>query len=211
MKKACEGDLKKNVKPWIQFPAADPLPNDPQDRNMDYFFIGDDAFAIKTWMMKPYSEQLSRDKRIFNYRLSRARRVVENAFGILANRFRVFLGTMNLHPDVVVQVIRACICLHNFLREKHPSESFSALEREVNLEGGDYKVIPGRWRDRFNLLDVSKINSSNRQTKAGKDQRDYLCAYYNSSAGSVPWQDQAIEMNPYPGAAQAMDDDDDQV
>ena len=48
-----------------------------------YVIVADDAFALK-----PYSQVgLTKERCIFNYRLSRARRVVENAFGILANRF----------------------------------------------------------------------------------------------------------------------------
>ena len=54
--------------------------------------IGDDTFSISTQVMKPYPQRnLDRTKRIFNYRTFRARRTVENAFGILANRFHVFL------------------------------------------------------------------------------------------------------------------------
>lgn len=55
----------------IGFPPAEPLPND--DRDIPYFFIGDDAFALRTWMMKPFAHRnMSDEERIFNYRLSRA-------------------------------------------------------------------------------------------------------------------------------------------
>lgn len=66
-------------------PPSEPLPDG--DTNIPYFLVGDDAFGLRSWMMKPHSKrELTSGQRIFNYRLSRARRIVENAFGILANR-----------------------------------------------------------------------------------------------------------------------------
>ncbi|XP_041366976.1 putative nuclease HARBI1 [Gigantopelta aegis] len=98
----------------IGFPNAAPLPGD--DKNVPFFMLGDDAFALRTWMMKPYSTQnLEHDDRIFNYRLSRARRIVENAFGILASRFRCLVPTMHQTPVTVVQIVEACVCLHNLM------------------------------------------------------------------------------------------------
>ena len=73
----------------LNIPSVGELPND--GRKLPYVIAGDDTFPLKTYLMKPYPHQhLSREKRIFNYRLSRARRVVKNTVGILANRFRVF-------------------------------------------------------------------------------------------------------------------------
>uniref|UniRef100_A0A1X7VHN6 DDE Tnp4 domain-containing protein n=1 Tax=Amphimedon queenslandica TaxID=400682 RepID=A0A1X7VHN6_AMPQE len=52
--------------------------------------VANDAFLLKDYIQKPFSETgLTKERCIYNYRLSGARRVVENAFGILANRFRV--------------------------------------------------------------------------------------------------------------------------
>ena len=81
----------------IGFPAADRLPQDYKD--MPYFIIGDNAFPLRTWLMKPFSRRnLDDEERIFNYRVSRDRRIVENSLGILANRFQVLLTTMRQEP-----------------------------------------------------------------------------------------------------------------
>jgi hypothetical protein len=62
---------------WIDFPSNAVL-------------VGDDAFPLKSYLMKPYQKRNLKDKyRICNYRFSRARRVLENTFGSLVSRFKV--------------------------------------------------------------------------------------------------------------------------
>lgn len=71
--------------------------------------------------MKPFSQRDVADntlKRIYNYRISRARRVVENAFGILAARFITFKTAINLSPPNIESVVMASCALHNYLIEK---------------------------------------------------------------------------------------------
>ena len=78
-----EGDL--------DIPPPDNLPND--NVPFPYFILRDDAFALREYMMKPFSQRnLTKEQRIYNYRISRARMVVENAFGILAQRWQCFFN-----------------------------------------------------------------------------------------------------------------------
>ena len=67
-------------------PPDAPYPNTHVPR--PFVMVGDEAFPLRTYLMKPFPQRnLSNDQRKYNYRLSRARRIVENAFGILANRY----------------------------------------------------------------------------------------------------------------------------
>ncbi|KAG5871933.1 hypothetical protein JTB14_022408 [Gonioctena quinquepunctata] len=88
--------------------------------------VGDDAFSLRSDLMKPFSKHgLSDEEKIFNYRLSRARRVSENAFGILAWRFRVFSRPIELKPDTIDRVVWDACSLHNWLRKTASSHYLS--------------------------------------------------------------------------------------
>ncbi|KAH9632488.1 hypothetical protein HF086_017036 [Spodoptera exigua] len=67
----------------------------------------DKAFALNDYTLKPYGGTPERGsmERIFNYRLSRARRVVENAFGILSSVFRVLRKPLLLEPEKATKVV----------------------------------------------------------------------------------------------------------
>ncbi|XP_064117655.1 uncharacterized protein LOC135223077 [Macrobrachium nipponense] len=103
------------------------LPDDAppvnSDCNLLYVFVGDEAFALRPDFMKPYPQKdLNAENRIFNYRLCRARRVVENVFGIMASRFRIFYTAINLKLSSIEKVVMAFVVLHNYLRKTCPSK-----------------------------------------------------------------------------------------
>jgi len=103
----------------LAFPEPEPLPT-CVNQVVPYFFVDDDAFALKPSMMKPHGKRnLNNEQRLFNYRQSRGRRVVENAFGILANKFQVMLSTMQHHPSTVKLVVKSCLVLHNIMRIRY--------------------------------------------------------------------------------------------
>lgn len=90
------------------------------EKETSLYFIGDEAFKMTINMMRPYSgRHLSEQKKIFNYRLSRARRTIENTFGILVSRWKIFRKPICAGPDVVDKFVIAAMCLHNFLKSKN--------------------------------------------------------------------------------------------
>lgn len=77
--------------------------------------LGDPAYPLLTWLMKPYvyHSGMSRKENIYNYRHSRARMCVENAFGRLKGRWRCLLKRMDNSIDNVANIIATCVTLHN--------------------------------------------------------------------------------------------------
>ena len=94
----------------LDLPKATPLPGHNID--ISYILVGDDTFPLATTLMKPFPQSnMKMEKRVFNYRLLRSRRITENAFGILANRWHVFRLPFALEPEKV-KIISNNTCWH---------------------------------------------------------------------------------------------------
>ena len=134
----------------LHFPRPQPLQD--ETFSLPYMIVSDDAFPLQTNIMKPYSQAgLTTEKRIYNYRLSRARRIVENAFGILANRFRVFMSPIGLDPTKVETIVLACCSMHNFLSIR--SSHVYSPQGITDTEHPDTHVVtPGEWRQQQSKL-----------------------------------------------------------
>lgn len=157
--------------------------------------IGDDAFPLRKNLMKPYSRSnLEVEQLVFNYRLSRARRVVENAFGILVWRFRVFSRPIDLKISTIDKVIWAACSLHNWLRKTNPTYlPQNGVDRE-DYNSGD--VIPGQWREGVgeNILQGVTNLGSNNYSRSAEDIRKQLAKYFLEE-NPLPWQWQKVGIN----------------
>lgn len=169
-------------------PRPKSLPN--TNTPVPYVFLGDSAFAISKHILKPFPQKnLIHDKRIFNYRLSRARRVVENAFGILSSRFRLFKKPIMIDVKNIDVIILACCALHNFLSRKSKNYiTQNCVDRE-DFESATLRG--GVWRQEQTLLDVNQCNQSN--TEEGKTVRNIFKEYFNGIC-SVDFQERMINV-----------------
>lgn len=156
----------------VNIPAPSRLPE--SDQLAPYCIVADKAFPLKEYIMKPYvKRRLSEQQQIFNCRLSQAQTVVDDAFGILANRFRVFQTTIPIQNTAKVEdVVLACCALHNFLR----TECSEVYMPRIKQEGEDNVTI--------RLKQASLPHTTNTSTQA-KQLRDKLCQYFNSDIGKI--------------------------
>lgn len=161
----------------------------PYNMKVPYMILCYKAFALSEYTMKPFSGNPERGsiERIFNYRLSRARRVVKNAFGILSSVFRVLRKPMLLEPEKDTKVVLATIYLHNFLRKSKISNIYAktnALDSEQQEE-----LIPGAWRqDQNELTSFLSLNCLPRRSPlTSTNIRLHLAEHFVNNA-PLEWQ-----------------------
>lgn len=157
------------------------------ERELPYVFVADDAFPLNHHILKPFPHSnQNRSERIFSYRLSRARRTIENAFGILANRFSVFLTPILLPPEKVDKIVLACTTLHNYQRRDHVS-TYTQHDGPLECEDISLRTVAlGGWKHNQQLRGLQRVGGNG--TVEGRNVRNAYMQYFNQE-GAVAWQD----------------------
>lgn len=151
----------------LNIPPGKPL---SQRLNIEvpHVLIADKAFGLSESVLTPYSGKfLDIRKRIYNYRLSRARRFIEYTFGILANKWRMFHRALDTDIELSELIIRTCCTLHNFVRERDGIQFEDTLSVPEVLD--DVEVL------------------GNHTGKASRI-RNIFSTHFLSEEGEVQWQ-----------------------
>ncbi|CAM5081672.1 unnamed protein product [Natator depressus] len=126
--------LFKRLQEGIYFPDQKITVGDVE---IPIVILGDPAYPLMPWLMKPYTGTLDSSKELFNHRLSKCRMVVECAFGRLKGRWRSLLTRSDLSETNIPIVIATCCVLHNLSESK--GETFMAgWEVEANRLSAEY-------------------------------------------------------------------------
>lgn len=177
----------------MYLPPLKPLPE--RNKEVPFVILADEAFALTNNIMKPYSGvgiyNIGSKERVFNCRLSRARRTVENTFGISSAVFRVLRKPLLLEPEKAELVVMAIVHLHNFLRKSKSSRNIYTPPGtfDSELEG---RVIQRSWRQEDSLSLLHNIRNITRRppTNAQEIREEY--ANYFLTNGKLPWQNNVL-------------------
>ncbi|KAK5648040.1 hypothetical protein RI129_002932 [Pyrocoelia pectoralis] len=146
------------------------------ENNLPYVLVGDEAFPLTTYLMRPFPRRghLDLTRKVFNYRLSRARRVIENAFGLLVAKWRIFQKPIIASESTINKIVQACVCLHNFLLIRGESNIINNDEMNELLSSSN------------GLIDIDRVGSNTHGQSAATIRevfKDYFC-----TTGAVEWQ-----------------------
>ena len=162
------------------------------ESKIPFVVVGDEAFPLKTNLMKPFARNtLTKEKGIYNYRHSRARRTSECTFGIMAAKFEIFQRPIRVEPDEAIQVTQAAVVLHNFIRrrdgvmvDRTSTVNYELVQDEIRVDG------PG-------LIPLARPRNHGRNNDAAASVREDICNFFNDPVGSVTWQDRHVFRNVY--------------
>ncbi|XP_071997850.1 uncharacterized protein [Engystomops pustulosus] len=148
-------------------PPPRPLPGTTQ--TLPFVMVSDEAFNVTPCQLRPFPRKgLDTRRRVFNYRLSRARRYIECTFGIMIKKWKILGTSIQLDVATVDAVVKACSVLHNYVLD-HDGPDVGA---ETSIPSLGTAI---NWQ-------TSTTHDS------GLDVRDLFADYFMTPEGSVPWQ-----------------------
>lgn len=135
------------------------------------FVIADEAYPLSTYLMRPYSgRNLTNEKDLFNKRLSRARKCIECAFGILTRKFGIFSKSIETKEETARDIIKCACILHNMIRT-HDGESDLDFRFMLQETYGDVNSATST---------VHYAGRMNNPPREAKRIRDKLCEYFQT-------------------------------
>lgn len=186
------GDLK--LLNSHNLPQPDDLPH--SEEIFPYFYIGNETCTLANNFMVPFSKYYIEgsaepdEKRAFNYRLSRALRVTENAFGLLTSRFRIFHRGFKVSPENAIIIVKACVALHNFIMK---TKNVGVQNPPPGYYGDCYSketgkiVVEGKWRSEEKVLEDVEMSSNAVSSLDAVSNRFVLSEYLNNTL-PLPYQ-----------------------
>ena len=165
----------------FQIPPPKNLPG--TNVKLPHVIVADEAFPLHLNIMRPYPKIrnaiIPLEQMIYNFRQAHARRIVENAFGILVQRWRIFTRKICLHKRNARKVIKAACILHNFLQD---DRSVEAIMAELCPDGEE---VPPVAMQPFNRL------RGYRSPGDAMEIRNAFKDYFNG-VGALNWQENYV-------------------
>lgn len=179
--KECDSAVFKETEFWkrivgdkLNIPRPKQLPGAGSE--LPYVFVADEAFGLHQHVLRPYGgHQLDSIKKNFNYRLTRARRYVECAFGILSNKWRILHRPLNVSTDTAVNIVKTCCLLQNIIHK------VEGIANNATDTASSHMVST--------LCHLPRSHSTRGNVTANMIRNKYA-EYFMSPVGRVPWQNQ---------------------
>ena len=124
------------------------------------------------------------------------RRISENGFGILANRWRIFRRPIALEPEKVRTITLAAVTLHNWQRSMSSIGKVDLIKGLVDEENSSDGIISGSWRHEEpteTWFPIANDKFGNRPTNISKTIREEFNKYFNME-GAISWQWRAAKI-----------------
>lgn len=131
---------------------------------------------------------------MYNLRHSRARRVIENAFGVLAARWRILGRAMECCIETAEDITKACLILHNFLAAN--DQGLTETDRYIPHTMCDRDGTPGEWRELVQgdtNFRSSRAYTAARATQDGLAVREIFKEFFQTDQGMIHWQEQHVQ------------------
>lgn len=152
-------------------PPPKPLPG--TNEHVPHVFLGDQGYPLKEYLMRPYPtmNNIDPEKENFNYRLSRARRSVECAFGILVSKWRCLKTELQVEPCHVDTIVKTVCLLHNIVIDKDGIKESVLFNIQSQTAEHSFETEH----------DITNLRRFNRSSRRAYEIRDIFKQYFKDN------------------------------